>query len=62
MKLHEAFNIVLNKRGLLSKIGYTHDQIQNMRRNFKAGKVSIELMRSVVKSAGYKCVTEEEWR
>lgn len=61
MTLQLAFKQALTTRALLSKLGYTHDQIKNMKANFKAGKVSIELMRKVVKDAGYICVTEEDW-
>jgi hypothetical protein len=58
MTLTTAFQKSLNKRGLLSSLGYTHDQISNMKRQ----KVSIEKMREVVSRAGYKRVQEEDWK
>lgn len=61
MTLQSAFQKSLFAYGLLRKLGYTRDSIRHMKDNFKAGNVSIELMRKVVTDAGYKCVRSEEW-
>lgn len=59
--LEKAFTAALNKRGLLTSLGYTKHQVSNLKRNHKARKVSVEMMREVVTTCGYKCIQKELW-
>lgn len=57
----ELFEHVIHTRGVYQDLGITEMAVKNLRRNYKAGKVSIDKMHEVLRRAGYQIVQETKW-
>lgn len=61
MDTREAFEKLIEERGLGSRLGKPKNYITNLRAAHKKGKVRLDKMEELLKEAGWKKVVVEEW-
>jgi len=61
MTTQEAFEEVLEERGLLIRIGYTNQQAKSYRHYYKQGTISKDKIEEILKRAGYEQVIAPVW-
>ena len=57
----ELFEEVINTRGVYLDLGIGEYAVKNLRRNHKAGKVTMDRMHEILKLAGYKIAQPTLW-
>ncbi len=55
------FEEVIHTRGVYQDLGITQMAVKDLRRNHKAGKVSLDKMHEILKLAGYQVVQQTKW-
>lgn len=59
--LREAFESIIFIKGIHNDIGLSAQQIQDVRYNYRNGKLSADKMRQLLTKAGWEVVQEERW-